>query len=149
MLFSYVYSTNLCFLSVLLANLHFYVCVCLSSMHHMYILCCAIFQAYFINFFFLANIYLQIWLFSKSSVILGLALTIPLMVACLSVAIPIWARNGYRFWIPQQEFASHGNNHQSPKKEVGTIKLNPFLFFIFIFWYLSVWMIDCATANVR
>lgn len=65
---------------------------------------------------------------SKSSVILGLALTIPLMVACLSVAIPIWARNGYRFWIPQQEFASHGNNHQSPKKEGILLAVSIFIF---------------------
>ncbi|KAL0906783.1 hypothetical protein M5K25_025304 [Dendrobium thyrsiflorum] len=54
---------------------------------------------------------------SKSSVILGLALTLPLMVACLSVAIPIWIRNGYRFWVPQKEYESSGNNHQNPKKE--------------------------------
>lgn len=65
---------------------------------------------------------------SKSSVILGLALTIPLMVACLSVAIPIWARNGYRFWVPQQEFASHGNNPQSRKKQGMLMAVSIFIF---------------------
>lgn len=36
---------------------------------------------------------------SKSSVLLGLSLTVPLMVACLSVGIPIWIRNGHQFWV--------------------------------------------------
>ncbi|KAL3654770.1 Calpain-type cysteine protease dek1 [Castilleja foliolosa] len=36
---------------------------------------------------------------SKSSVLLGLSLTVPLMVACLSIGIPIWIRNGYKFWV--------------------------------------------------
>ncbi|KAL0436113.1 UNVERIFIED_CONTAM: Calpain-type cysteine protease DEK1 [Sesamum radiatum] len=34
---------------------------------------------------------------SKSSVLLGLSITVPLMVACLSVGIPTWIRNGYKF----------------------------------------------------
>ncbi|KAF8721457.1 hypothetical protein HU200_023077 [Digitaria exilis] len=56
---------------------------------------------------------------SKSSVILGLSLTVPLMVACLSFAIPIWMRNGYCFWIPGREFDSRENVSQAPgKKEV-------------------------------
>lgn len=54
---------------------------------------------------------------SKSSVILGLALTIPLMVACLSVAIPIWIHNGYRFWVPKLECTRDANNHPNPRKE--------------------------------
>jgi hypothetical protein len=37
---------------------------------------------------------------SKSSIILGLALTVPLMVASLSVGLPIWVHNGYRFYRP-------------------------------------------------
>lgn len=41
---------------------------------------------------------------SKSSVLLGLSLTVPLMVACLSVAIPIWIRNGYRFWVSRVDY---------------------------------------------
>ncbi|KAG2552578.1 hypothetical protein PVAP13_9KG552600 [Panicum virgatum] len=51
---------------------------------------------------------------SKSSVILGLSLTLPLMVACLSFAIPIWMRNGYRFWIPGREFDNRENVSQAP-----------------------------------
>ena len=41
------------------------------------------------------------------------------MVACLSFAIPIWMRNGYRFWIPVREFDNHENVSQAPgTKEV-------------------------------
>ncbi|XP_038983004.1 calpain-type cysteine protease ADL1-like [Phoenix dactylifera] len=50
---------------------------------------------------------------SKSSVILGLALTVPLMVASLSVAIPLWIQNGYCFWISQRGFESRGNAQQT------------------------------------
>ncbi|XP_020572133.1 calpain-type cysteine protease ADL1 isoform X2 [Phalaenopsis equestris] len=71
----------------------------------------------FIAWLFTTIVGLLLSFLSKSSVILGLALTFPLMVACLSVAIPIWIRNGYRFWIPQKEYENSGNNHQSPKKE--------------------------------
>ncbi|KAL3697653.1 hypothetical protein R1sor_011729 [Riccia sorocarpa] len=38
---------------------------------------------------------------SKSSIILGLALGVPLMAASLSVALPLWVRNGYRFYKPE------------------------------------------------
>ncbi|XP_072998652.1 calpain-type cysteine protease ADL1 [Typha latifolia] len=51
---------------------------------------------------------------SKSSVILGLALVVPLMVVCLSFAIPIWVCNGYRFWVSPGELESHGNIQQTP-----------------------------------
>ncbi|KAF8398577.1 hypothetical protein HHK36_017508 [Tetracentron sinense] len=51
---------------------------------------------------------------SKSSLLLGLALTVPLMVACLSIAVPIWIRNGYQFWVPRLECSSQGGNHQTP-----------------------------------
>ncbi|KAK8446135.1 hypothetical protein SEVIR_9G438700v4 [Setaria viridis] len=54
---------------------------------------------------------------SKSSVILGLSLTVPLMVACLSFAIPIWIRNGYRFWIPGREIDSRENVSHAPGKK--------------------------------
>ncbi|KAI3924358.1 hypothetical protein MKW98_032559 [Papaver atlanticum] len=47
---------------------------------------------------------------SKSSVLLGLALTVPLMVACLSIAVPIWIRNGYQFWVSRAECTSQGSN---------------------------------------
>ncbi|TYI34800.1 hypothetical protein ES332_A03G034500v1 [Gossypium tomentosum] len=49
---------------------------------------------------------------SKSSVLLGLSLTVPLIVACLSVAIPIWIRNGYQFWVPQVQCAGFAGNHR-------------------------------------
>lgn len=54
---------------------------------------------------------------SKSSVILGLSLTVPLMVACLSFAVPIWMCNGYRFWIPGREFDNRENVSQAPGKK--------------------------------
>ncbi|GKV30284.1 hypothetical protein SLEP1_g39111 [Rubroshorea leprosula] len=49
---------------------------------------------------------------SKSSVLLGLSLTVPLMVACLSIAIPIWIRNGYQFRVPRVQCMGHAENHQ-------------------------------------
>ncbi|PHT97043.1 hypothetical protein BC332_34030 [Capsicum chinense] len=48
---------------------------------------------------------------SKSSVLLGLSLTVPFMVACLSIAIPIWIRNGYQFWSSRAENAGRAGNH--------------------------------------
>ncbi|PHT97403.1 Calpain-type cysteine protease DEK1 [Capsicum chinense] len=48
---------------------------------------------------------------SKSSVLLALSLTVPLMVACLSIAIPIWIRNGYQFWSSRAENAGRAGNH--------------------------------------
>lgn len=66
---------------------------------------------------FFAN-YLCLCIFcSKSSLILGLALTFPLMVACLSVAVPIWKCNGYRFWI-SGDLENHADSRQSSRKEV-------------------------------
>ncbi|KAG6476656.1 hypothetical protein ZIOFF_065901 [Zingiber officinale] len=64
---------------------------------------------------------------SKSSLILGLALTLPLMVASLSVALPIWMRNGYCFWI-SGGFESHGNRHQSSRKEAIILAGSLFIF---------------------
>ncbi|XP_012471751.1 calpain-type cysteine protease DEK1 [Gossypium raimondii] len=61
---------------------------------------------------------------SKSSVLLGLSLTVPLIVACLSVAIPIWIRNGYQFWVPQVQCAGFAGNHRhSGTKEVVVLTL--------------------------
>lgn len=58
---------------------------------------------------------------SKSSVLLGLSLTGPLMVACLSVARPIWIRNGYQFWFPRLKCADpEGNPRSLGTKEVRT-----------------------------
>ncbi|KAK6163781.1 hypothetical protein DH2020_000645 [Rehmannia glutinosa] len=54
---------------------------------------------------------------SKSSVLLGLSLTVPLMVACLSVGIPIWIRNGYKFWVLGGSNAGHTGNHSFIRKE--------------------------------
>ncbi|KAG6781829.1 hypothetical protein POTOM_014744 [Populus tomentosa] len=57
---------------------------------------------------------------SKSSMLLGLSLTVPLMVACLSVAIPIWIHNGYHFW-PQVQSAGHAGNHRPPGTKEGIV----------------------------
>ncbi|KAK9274194.1 hypothetical protein L1049_019008 [Liquidambar formosana] len=66
---------------------------------------------------------------SKSSVLLGLSLTVPLMVACLSVAIPIWIRNGYQFWVSRVECVSNTGNHRSPgTKEVVVLVICILLF---------------------
>ncbi|KAG0455407.1 hypothetical protein HPP92_024699 [Vanilla planifolia] len=65
---------------------------------------------------------------SKSSVILGLALTLPLMVASLSVGIPIWMRNGYRFWVPRIEYQSSLNIHHNRIKEVIILVVSIFVF---------------------
>ncbi|XP_057954854.1 calpain-type cysteine protease DEK1 [Malania oleifera] len=58
---------------------------------------------------------------SKSSVLLGLSLTVPLMVGCLSVATPIWIRNGYRFWVPQVECVGHAGSHATPGTKEGVV----------------------------
>ncbi|XP_020089245.1 calpain-type cysteine protease ADL1 [Ananas comosus] len=54
---------------------------------------------------------------SKSSVILGLALTVPVMVACLAFGIPIWIRNGYRFWISAGELESRESVRDVPTRK--------------------------------
>ncbi|KAF3551194.1 hypothetical protein DY000_02010624, partial [Brassica cretica] len=51
--------------------------------------------------FFLEVLGIVFFLNCKSSVLLGISLTMPLMVACFSVAVPIWMHNGYQFWFPQ------------------------------------------------
>jgi hypothetical protein len=41
------------------------------------------------------------------------------MVACLSFAVPLWMRNGYRFWILGGEHDNRETVRQAPgKKEV-------------------------------
>ncbi|VFQ77346.1 unnamed protein product [Cuscuta campestris] len=50
---------------------------------------------------------------SKSSVLLGFSLMVPLMVACLSFAIPIWVHNGYQFWVSRIENGGGAGNHQT------------------------------------
>lgn len=64
------------------------------------------------------------FLCSKSSVLLGLSLTVPLMVACLSVAIPIWVRNGYQFWFSRSENGGQPGNPQA----LGVKEVLSFLF---------------------
>ncbi|XP_008787933.1 calpain-type cysteine protease ADL1-like [Phoenix dactylifera] len=66
---------------------------------------------------------------SKSSVILGLALTVPIMVICLSVAIPIWIRNGYRFWI-SRGFESLRNAQQTPGRKERILLAGSMLIFV-------------------
>ncbi|PON98045.1 Peptidase C2, calpain family [Trema orientale] len=58
---------------------------------------------------------------SKSSVLLGLSLTVPLMVACLSVAFPIWIHNGYQFWFPRLQCAGSEGNSRSPGTKEGFV----------------------------
>ncbi|KAL8058113.1 hypothetical protein ABFS82_04G226000 [Erythranthe guttata] len=54
---------------------------------------------------------------SKSSVLLGLSLTVPLMVACLSVGIPIWIHNGYKFWVSGASDTGRAGSHSFIRKE--------------------------------
>ncbi|KAK7247001.1 hypothetical protein RIF29_41876 [Crotalaria pallida] len=56
---------------------------------------------------------------SKSSLLLGLSLTVPLMVACLSVAVPIWIRNGCQFWIPRPNCTGSAGNYRTPSTKEG------------------------------
>ncbi|XP_047269487.1 calpain-type cysteine protease ADL1-like [Capsicum annuum] len=67
---------------------------------------------------------------SKSSVLLGLSLTVPLMVACLSIAIPIWIRNGYQFWSSRAENAGRAGNHLTLGMKEVSVFCN-FLLFIY------------------
>ncbi|XP_052185448.1 calpain-type cysteine protease DEK1 [Diospyros lotus] len=58
---------------------------------------------------------------SKSSLLLGLSLTVPLMVVCLSIAIPIWIRNGYQFWVSRIDSSGDGGNHRTLGMNEGVI----------------------------
>ncbi|KAL3518927.1 hypothetical protein ACH5RR_021516 [Cinchona calisaya] len=60
---------------------------------------------------------------SKSSLLLGLSLTVPLMVACLSFALPIWVRNGYQFWVSKVDNAGHAGTHQILGMKEGAVLL--------------------------
>ncbi len=46
------------------------------------------------------HVFVPACVYSKSSIVLGLAITVPLIVASLSVSLPIWVHNGYRFYLP-------------------------------------------------
>lgn len=62
---------------------------------------------------------------SKSSIILGLAVTVPLLVVVLSVGLPIWVHNGYCFYqSPLLDYHSTGAWEQarrSRSKEVSYV----------------------------
>ncbi|KAG6548076.1 hypothetical protein Mapa_010510 [Marchantia paleacea] len=53
---------------------------------------------------------------SKSSIILGLALAVPLIAASLSVALPLWVRNGYRFYKPKASDSQTDGSQSSQTK---------------------------------
>ncbi|XP_042517382.1 calpain-type cysteine protease DEK1-like [Macadamia integrifolia] len=84
----------------------------------------------FIAWFLSTGVGLLLSFLSKSSVLLGLALTVPLMVACLSFAIPIWIRNGYQFCVLQVEIASQGGNHRNHVIKEGLVLAACVLLFI-------------------
>uniref|UniRef100_A0A803N5M9 Calpain-type cysteine protease DEK1 n=1 Tax=Chenopodium quinoa TaxID=63459 RepID=A0A803N5M9_CHEQI len=65
----------------------------------------------------------------KSSVLLGLSLTVPLMVACLSIAVPLWIRNGYNFWIRPDSSSNRTENHQALGRTEIWIRSNQVLLF--------------------
>ncbi|XP_076948142.1 calpain-type cysteine protease DEK1-like isoform X2 [Bidens hawaiensis] len=67
---------------------------------------------------------------SKSSVLLGLSLTVPLMAACLSVAIPIWIRNGYRFWVSTDKYGNQVGSYRSFWMKEGVILSISILLFV-------------------
>ncbi|EPS66151.1 phytocalpain [Genlisea aurea] len=76
----------------------------------------------FIAWFVSTSVGLLLSILSKSSILLGLSLTVPLMVACLSIGVPIWMHNGYRFRISVGDNAGHpGNNGCLRKSEVQAI----------------------------
>lgn len=85
----------------------------------------------FVSFWHWANIIvlcLYGWWNSKSSIILGLAVTVPMLVAAVSVALPIWVHNGYSFYqTPALEFhATRAWEQQARRgrtKEVGFSRL--------------------------
>ncbi|KAL0853272.1 hypothetical protein Bca101_058424 [Brassica carinata] len=54
----------------------------------------------FVAWLLSTSVGLSLSFLSKSSVLLGISLTMPLMAACLSIAVPIWMHNGYQFWFP-------------------------------------------------
>lgn len=64
----------------------------------------------FIAWLLSTSIGLLLSFLSKSSVFLGLSLTIPLMVACLSVGIPIWIKGGYTFRLAQIKCVGRAGN---------------------------------------
>ncbi|CAM8889204.1 unnamed protein product [Rhodiola kirilowii] len=69
-------------------------------------------------------------LLSKSSVLLGLSLTVPLIVGCLAVAVPIWIHNTYEFWPSCSRSATQTGSHVTSKRKEGYVLLiSVFVFF--------------------
>ncbi|CAN0887743.1 Calpain-type cysteine protease DEK1 [Linum grandiflorum] len=69
---------------------------------------------------------------SKSSVLLGLSLTVPPMVACLSVTIPIWIHNGYQFCVPLEELDGYAEGRSQRRRERGVLVVCILLFAGFV-----------------
>ncbi|KAI4386305.1 hypothetical protein MLD38_004246 [Melastoma candidum] len=67
----------------------------------------------FVAWFLSTGVGLLLSFLSKSSVLLGFSLTVPLMVACLSVGIPIWIHNGYQFWMAQVHDTDQNVNNRT------------------------------------
>ncbi|XP_047260918.1 calpain-type cysteine protease ADL1 [Capsicum annuum] len=51
------------------------------------------------------------------------------MVACLSIAIPIWIRNGYQFWSSRAENAGRAGNHLTLGMKEGVVLFISFSLF--------------------
>uniref|UniRef100_A0A7N1A3N3 Protein DEFECTIVE KERNEL 1 n=1 Tax=Kalanchoe fedtschenkoi TaxID=63787 RepID=A0A7N1A3N3_KALFE len=68
-------------------------------------------------------------LLSKSSVLLGLSLTGPIIVACLAVAVPIWIRNGYQFWASCSGSTTQTGSSASSRRREGYVLLIAFSVF--------------------
>jgi hypothetical protein len=45
-------------------------------------------------------VFVPIYVYNKSSIVFGLAITVLMIMASLSTALIIWVQNGYRFYIP-------------------------------------------------
>lgn len=56
-------------------------------------------------------------------------MTVPLMVACLSIAIPIWIRNGYQFWSSRAKNAGRAGNHLTLGMKEGVVLFISFSLF--------------------
>ncbi|GAB2212288.1 hypothetical protein Droror1_Dr00025641 [Drosera rotundifolia] len=70
----------------------------------------------FVAWLFSTCVGLLLSFLSKSSVLLGLSLTVPLIVASLSIALPIWIHNGYQVRVLQVESDTQAGNHQVPER---------------------------------
>ncbi|ESQ29931.1 hypothetical protein EUTSA_v10011175mg [Eutrema salsugineum] len=69
----------------------------------------------FVAWLLSTSVGLSLSFLSKSSVLLGISLTVPLMAACLSIAVPIWMHNGYQFLVPQLSCGDQPRESRSPR----------------------------------